>query len=77
MILSSSKPLHVYVIFNEILCLIVFSDEQSDHLCTCLADVVQTVSKLIWEETLLVSVKRGLILNAAIRCAKQSVFSPN
>ena len=41
------------------------------------ADVVQTVSKLIWEENLLVSVKRGLILNAAIRCAKWSVFSPN
>ena len=69
--------MHVYVIFNEIWCLIDFSDGQSDHQCTCLADVVQTESKLICEETLLVSVKRGLILNAAVRCAKRIVFSPN
>lgn len=41
-----------------------------------LADIVETVSKNISEQTLLVTVKRGFVLDAAIRSAKRSVFSP-
>lgn len=42
-----------------------------------LADVVEMVSKEITDEVLLVSGRRGAVLQSALKCMNRSVFSPN
>ena len=42
-----------------------------------LADVVEMVSKEITDEALLVSGRRGAVLQSALKCTNRSVFSPN
>lgn len=42
----------------------------------CLADIVEIVSRRLSDQVVLVSVRRGSVLEYAIKCAKRSVFSP-